>query len=1057
MNITRFSIQRPVGISMIVMLFVVLGLYSFYRIGVELLPAINTPYVTVTVNYPGAGTEQVEQDVIKPLENSLSSLSNLKHMTSMARPERATIILEFEFWANANFAAIDATKYVDAARRRLPTGIDEPVVIKRDVNAAPIMEVSVIADKPLSEVYTLANDVFMERLQRAGGVSDVELDGGRDKEVAVEVDKDKLSYYNISLSQIVTRIQQENALTPAGSIFNDKNETNVRLTAQYTSLQELASIHVTNAKGQNIPLTDLATIMEKDSRVTRYARTNGQDVISLTVYKNSDANLVDAAKATKAQLDSLRAEYPDYQFVVVTDSSRFVEDSLHNTLEALIEGLFTTGFVLYIFLRGWRSTAAVLIAIPTSLIASFFAMYIAGFTFNMMSLMGMSLCIGILVDDSIVVLENIHRHLRMGKDSRTAAEEGRTEIGMAAIAITLCDVVVFMPIAFMTGMTGQYFRQFGLTIVFATLFSMFVSFTLTPMLASRFFARGELEPQGRLWDFMARLEAVTINKYEQLLCWSLNNGKKLIAGILIIFFAAISLIPLGIIGSEFMPKTDEGAFRINVQLPVGTNIDQTNDAVRKVEDYLATIPEVTNYLSSVGSPAGYSGGISVRMVDRQDRQRSVWEVTDQVRQNLRKLLPQAVVQVNETQSSIAGVSGGAGSGGRGPNSSPVQIELQGQNLANLIKASYRVQEILNQVNGIKDIRSSYTEGMPELRLAVDREKLKFYNTTVNNINSVFNAAITGAQAGYYANDPANNGQDTDIYVRLRGSDGFKPSDLTSIPIQAGNYLVKLGDIATVQDAVGPVMLRRVDKQESINIAANITDRPLQEVLNDVKAAIKPGDLGTGITYRFTGQANNMQETFGEMAQALALSLILVYMLLAVLYESVSTPIIRMFSLPLGLIGSLTFLALTHNTINLYSLIGVLVMDGVVAKNGTLLLDYTLTLMAEGADAREAIIQAGKTRLKPIVMTTITMVTGMLPTALAITAGSETRVSMAWVVIGGLLSSTIFTLLIIPIIFLYFHTHQINFWQRIRQITYWIKMRMAKKTAKSLMPDWVRKT
>jgi len=1024
-NITRFSIQKPVGITMIVLLFVVLGLYSFYRIGVELLPAINTPFVTVTVNYTGAGTEEIEQDVIKPLENSLSSLSNLKHMTSIARPEKAQIILEFEFWANADFSAIDATKYVDSVRQKLPTGISEPVVIKRDVNAQPIMEISVIADKPLADVYTLANDVFVERIQRASGVSDVALDGGRDKEVAVEVDKDKLSYFDISLNQIITRIEQENILTPAGSIFNDKNETNVRLTAQYTSPEELASIHVTNAKGAKIPLKDLATITEKDARVTRYARTNGQDVVSLTVYKNSDANLVDTAKSVASQLETLRAENPDYQFVIVTDSSQFVKNSLHNTLETLIEGLFTTGLVLYLFLRGWRSTAAVLIAIPTSLISSFFAMYMVGFTFNMMSLMGMSLCVGILVDDSIVVLENIHRHLQMGKDARTAAEDGRNEIGMAAIAITLCDIVVFMPIAFMTGMTGQYFRQFGLTIVFATLFSLFVSFTLTPMLASKLFKNGTQESTGKLWSFMIRLEVSAIRKYETLLRWSLKSGTKLVIIVLIIFFSCLSLIPTGVIGAEYMPKTDEGSFRLMIQLPVGTNIDQTNIAVKKVEEYLTTIPEVTNYLSSIGSPAGYSGSISVQMVDRKDRNRSVWQVTNQVREFLKTNFPEAVAQVSETQSSIAGVSGGSGSG-NGPNSAPVQIEVQGGNVESIVKASYQIQDALSKTKGVKDIRSSYTEGMPELRVTVDREKLKFYNTTVNEVNNVFNAAITGGKAGVYTNDPTNDGQDTNIYVRLKGSDGYKESDIRSIPVlQTSSTLVKLGDIARVDDASGPVFLRRVDKQESINISANITDRPLQEVLNDIKKNIKSDDLGFGVTYRFTGQADNMKDTFGEMAQALGLSLILVYMLLAVLYESISTPIIRMFSLPLGLIGSLTFLAITRNTINLYSLIGVLVMDGLVAKNGTLLLDYTLTLMEEGMSAYDAIIEAGKTRLKPIFMTTLTMVVGMMPTALALTAGSETRVSMAWVLIGGLLSSTFFTLIIIPIIFLHFEQYPIS--------------------------------
>jgi hydrophobic/amphiphilic exporter-1 (mainly G- bacteria), HAE1 family len=1022
-NITRFSIQRPVGITMIVLFFVVLGLFSFYRIGVELLPAVNTPIVTVSVSYPGAGTEQIEQDVIKPLENSLSSLSNLKHMTSMARPEKAQIILEFEFWANADSASIDATKYVDSVRSKLPTGIQEPVVIKRDINAQPIMQVSVLADKPLADVYTLANDVFVERLQRASGVSDVTLDGGRDKEVAVEVDKDKLSFFNISLDQIITRIQQENTLTPAGSVFTDKRETNVRLLAQYTSPDEIASIHVNNAAGVSIPLSSLATVKEQDQRVTRYARTNGQDVVSLTIYKNSDANLVDTAKATKKQLDSLRTEYPDYHFVTVTDASTYVQDSLYNTLEALIEGLCTTSLVLYLFLRGWRSTVAVLVAIPTSLISTFFAMYVAGFTFNMMSLMGMSLCIGILVDDSIVVLENIHRHMRMGKPPRVAAEEGRTEIGMAAIAITLCDVVVFMPIAFMTGMTGQYFRQFGLTIVFATLFSMFVSFTLTPMLASRLFKNGIQEPEGKLWDFMARFEAGAIEKYEKLLRWSLGHGGKLVAGVLIIFVGAVALVPLGIIGSEYMPKTDEGSFRINIQMPVGTNIDQTNQSVRNVEEFLTTIPEVTNYLSSVSS---YTGGVTVQMVDRKARDRSVWQVTDQVRQALKGILPTAIVQVSETQSSVAGVSGGAGSGG--PNTAPVQIELQGPSVEPLAKASYLVQDSLAKVSGVKDIRSSYTEGMPELRLYVDREKLKFYNTTVNEVNNVFNSAIAGGLAGYYANDPTNDGQDTDIYVRLKGSDGYKASDIRSIPVlTSSKNLVKLGDVATIKDDLGPVMLRRVDKQESINISANITDRPLQEVLNDVKKSINSKNFAQGVTYRFTGQADNMNDTFLEMAEALGLSLILVYMLLAILYESVSTPVIRMFSLPLGIIGSLVFLALTRNTINLYSLIGFLVMDGLVAKNGTLLLDYTLTLMEQGMSAYDAIIEAGKTRLKPIFMTTLTMIVGMLPTALAMTAGSETRVSMAWVLIGGLITSTFFTLIITPIAFLFFEKYPVRSW------------------------------
>ncbi|MEG6586381.1 efflux RND transporter permease subunit [Dendrosporobacter sp. 1207_IL3150] len=1027
MNITRFSIERPVGICMIVMLFVVLGLYSFHRIGVELLPALNTPYVTVSVNYSGAGTEEVEQQVIKPLEDSLASLSNLKHMTAIARPERAIIILEFELSTNSDFASIEATKKVNSVRRRLPDGIDEPVVVKRDINAAPVLEIAVTSKYPLSDIYAKANSTFKERLEQSPGVSEVSLYGGRDKEIAVEVDKEKLAFYNLSLSQIVNKVKGENALLPSGSVYTDKLQTDVRLLAQYQDSADINNLNITNSDGISVPITEIAIIKEKDSKVTRFGRVNGQDAISLTVYKNSDANIVTTVEGALKQLETLREAYPDYEFTVVTNSANFVSKSLNNTLATLFEGLLTTGIVLYLFLRGWRSTAAVMIAIPTSLISTFLAMYAVGFSFNMMSLMGMALCVGILVDDSIVVLENIHRHLHMGKDAKTAAVEGRMEIGMAAIAITLCDVVVFMPIAFMSGMTGQFFQQFALTIVLATLFSLFVSFTLTPMLASKFFRNGLREPQGKIWVIMDKIENQAIASYERWLVWSLDNSRKIIASVLLIFILSVALIPSGIIGAEYMPRTDESSFRVSVELPVGQNIEQTDAVINLLEQYVRTIPEVTNCLSSVGTPTSNNGSISVQLIDRKERSRSVWQITDDVRKFARSSVNNAVVRVNETQSSVAGVSGGAGSGGS--SGSPVQIELLGNNLENLVSASYKVQKLLGEIDGVKDIRSSYSEGMPELQLTVDRERLKFYNTSVTEITSVFSAAIAGQKAGVLANDPKNDGQDTDIIVRLQGSDGFKAADIQSITVGAGNRRVFLSDVAKIEEGTGPVMIRRVDKQRAINVQANLTDRPLKEVLQQIKIKLDQENVGSGVTYRFTGQANSMDDTFREMIQALALSLVLVYMLLAVLYESLLTPFIRMFSLPLGLIGSLIFLLITNNTINLYSLIGILVMDGLVAKNGTLLLDYTLTLMDRGMSAYEAVIEAGKTRLKPIFMTTLTMVVGMLPTALSLTEGSETRVSMAWVIIGGLLSSTFFTLIVIPIIFLFFTHYPIDQWHK----------------------------
>lgn len=1017
MNLTRFSINRPVGISMIVLFFVVLGMYSYYRIGVELLPALNTPYVTVSVKYPGASADSVEQEVVKPVEDALSSVSNVKKITSTASYERARVMLELNFDADADMAAIDATKKVEAIKNRLPDEADSPVVIKRDINAKPIVELAVISQHSLADTYSMTDNTFQEVLQQAGGVSEIELHGGRDKEVAIEVDRDKMAAYKLTLDKISAAVKKENQLLPSGSVYTEKTKSDVRVIAQYKTAKDIEKVQVKNADGKLIPLTSVATVREQDARIARYGRLNGEDAINVLIYKNSDANVVETAGNIMAAVEKLRKNYPDYQFVVVSNDADYVQDSLHNTLGTLIEGLITTGLVLFLFLRGWRSTAAVMIAIPTSLIATFFVMYIAGFTFNMMSLMGMTLCVGILVDDSIVVLENITRHLQLGEEPKLAAEKGRTEIGMAAIAITLCDAAVFMPIAFMEGMTGQYFRQFGLTIVFAGFFSLFVSFTLTPMLASRFFKNGYHIEKTRLWDFMDHLENNAVEYYERILRWSLGHQKKLLAGIALIFLAVVSMVPLGLVGSEYMPQTDESSFTINIQGQIGSSSEETNRIARRLEEKLEEIPEVKTYMTQAGGSTAYEGRIKVQLCDRKERARSVWEVANEVRR-FADGIKDADIRVAETQSNVAGISGGGGARNGG---GALQIELRGNNAEELNAAAERVMDILrNDVKGVTDVNSSYTEGMPELQLTVDRQKLKTYGTSLADVDTAFASAISGLSAGELKNDPANSGLDTNIKVRFKGADGYKPSDVAHVPILAGNNLIYLGDVAEIRNGRGPVSIRRVDKQRSIAIGANASGRPIGDVMTDVKKALKKASLGDTVTYQFKGQATRMNDTFSELLRALFLALVLIYMLLAVLYESVVTPFIRMFSLPLGIIGSILLLFLTHNTLNLYSMIGILVMDGIVAKNGTLLIDYTLTLMDRGKSALDAVMEAGRVRLKPIFMTTLTMMVGMLPTALAMTAGSETRVSMAWVIIGGLLTSTVFTLIVIPIIFLWFY-------------------------------------
>ena len=1015
MNITRFSIERPVGISMIVAFFVVLGLYSYYRIGVELLPDINTPYVTVRVKYPGASAESVEQEVVRPIEDALSSVSNVKKITSTASYEQARIGLELDFKADADLAAIEATKKVDAIKNRLPDEADSPVVIKRDINAKPIVELAVLSPYGLADTYSQTENVFQEVLQQAGGVSEVELHGGRDKEVAVEVDRDKMAAYGLSLDRIASALKKENQLLPSGSVYTDSTQADVRLIAQYREVAEIEKVQVTNAAGAKVPLTSVATVREQSARSSRYGRLNGQEAINVLVYKNSDANVVETTKNIQEKLERLQRDYPDYEFVTVSSDATYVETSLHNTVMTLVEGLITTGLVLFFFLRGWRSTAAVMIALPTSLVATFFVMYVAGFTFNMMSIMGMTLCIGILVDDAIVVLENIIRHLGLGEGPREAAEKGRMEIGMAAVAITLCDAAVFMPIAFMEGMTGQYFRQFGLTIVFAGAFSLFVSFTLTPMLAARFYRQGYKPDDRPLWRFMDRLEKRAQARYEGMLLWSLGNRKKLLLSILAAFLGVMALVPLGAVGSEFMPRTDESSFVVSIQAPVGSSAEETDKVARRVEEKLAEMPEVKYYMTHVGGSAAYEGRIMVQLFDQRDRSRSVWQVADEVRA-LAAGIHEAEVRVAESQTNVAGNSGRGPRGGAGA----LQLELRSNHSDALEEATEKTMAILSGIDGLTDVNSTYQEGMPELQLRVDREKLKTYGTSLGEVETAFESAISGLSAGELKNDRLNGGRDTDIKVRFRGADGYKASDVARIPIISSGRLIYLGDVAEIRSGRGPVTIRRVDKQRSSAIGANLSGRPIGEAVKEVKQALAKANLGEGITYKFRGQADRMDEAFGELLSALLLALVLIYMLLAVLYESTITPFIRMFSLPLGLIGSILMLFLTRNTLNLYSLIGILVMDGIVAKNGTLLIDYTLTLMERGKSALEAVVEAGRVRLRPIMMTTITMMAGMLPTALSLTAGSEARSSMAWVIIGGLLTSTVFTLLVIPIIFLFFY-------------------------------------
>jgi HAE1 family hydrophobic/amphiphilic exporter-1 len=1022
LNLTKLAIKRPAMMSMIIMVFVVLGLFTFNKMGAELFPSVNIPYVAVVTNYPGAGAEEIETQITKPLEDQLASLGKLKKIKSQASEGLTFTELEFSMSADVDEAAMDVQKKVDMVKSRFPEDATDPVVFKADMNSEPVLVMALQSPRPLYETKKMAEDLLKDRLQKIPGVSDVSIVGGQKREITVSVDKAKLSGYGLSLNQIINRLRAENLNQPSGRLDRPEAEYNVRVLGEFTNLDDIRNIDIPLGNGDTVPLSAVAAVSDGYQELREYSRVNGISAVSMMVFKQSDASVVEVGEQVKKEINQIQKELPDdVKLIISRDSSDFIRASLNDTRNSIIEGILTTALALYLFLREWRSTVIVALAIPTSLLAALMMMYFAGFTFNMLSLMGLALCIGILVDDSIVVLENIHRHMKMGKEPAEAALDGRREIGMAAVAITLSDIVVFTPIAFMTGMVGQFFRQFGLTVVFATIFSLFVSFTLTPMLAAKLYKKdngdqkdngphtssGRKSMFGWFWKRTAPLGEKIKAKYLRFLDWALGHRKTVIAGAFLLFLASLALPASGIIGAEQIPKVDQGELNVNLEMPIGTPIGKTDLALKEIEKYLETVPEIKYYhatLGSAGGMQGFSAGahlgrVGIQLKDKGDRDRTVWEVGDQVRKWGAGFV-RGRVTVSESDN-------------MGPPGGDIQIEVTGPDTNRLVALSEQVKKQIAGVPGAQDIDTDWRLGQPEIQVKIDRRKAASAGLSVDDIARAVRGSLNGDTAGKYR----EGDDETDILVRL---DGLNKSDINEIRnltvTSMTGATVQLQQVAEVGPGSGPTEIKRIDRQRAITVKGNLRDRTLSDFLKEAKEKVDQIKRPPGYRITFAGQAEGMQETFADLISALVLSIVLVYMVLVMLYESFLTPFIRMMALPLGVVGAFLALAITGNTLNLFSMIGIIMMDGLVAKNGTLLIDYTHTLMERGLTLREALVEAGRTRLRPIIMTTFTMIFGMLPTALALGEGAESRSGMAWVLIGGLLSSTLFTLIVIPVIY-----------------------------------------
>jgi HAE1 family hydrophobic/amphiphilic exporter-1 len=1019
MSLTNIAIRRPLFMLMVIGALLVVGLVSWTKLGVDLLPALDFPIVVVTTPYAGASPEAVDTLVTKRVEDAVASINDIDYIQSSSVQGVSTVIIFFTDKA-AKDSSIDVERKVAAIRGQLPADVKDPTIGKFDPNAQPILLLTVSGNRDLGALQRLAEDKIQKRLEGTSGVAQVTLVGGLVREIQVQVDQQKLQARGLSILQVNQALAGDNVNVPAGNITQQGKDWNVRLDNQAQTPEELSTILVSTTANGPVYLRDVATVLDTFKKVSNIQRTNGQSALGITILKQSSANTVSTADKVKATLAQLQPDLPSGVTIdAAYDASIFTRHSLNDVTRELSIAVLLTGLVLLVFLHTFRSTLIVILSIPTSLVATLGVMYFLGLSLNMMSLMGLTLTVGILVDDSIVVLENIFRHLQMGEGPREAAINGRGEIGFAAVAITLVDVVVFAPIAFMSGITGQYFRQFGLVIVSATLFSLFVSFTLTPLLASRWYKKGEhgeanvdqptrnpLTLFGRLWD---RGYERVARGYARVLRFAIGRWTRwlIVVVSLASFAGGIMLVAFGILSTEFFPVADNGALQVNLEMPAGTTLDVTNAATTRVEQKLMTWPEVKQVFTSVGQGGGFGPSQSrfstmqVELIDKQNRTRTPDQLS-QVARSFGSDIPGAKVSA----AAISQFGGGDGAG--------VQVRIQGEDQRVLAGLAAQVADIVRKVPGTTDINDGGVTGDPELVVNVDRQQAADLGLTPSQVSSVLRTGLAGSTVSTFRPTGTTG---WDINVILNPDERARVEQVGEIPIVTPKgATIRLGQIAHVTSISGPTTIGRRDRQRSVNVTAALNGRTAGDVAKDVQAGLDQIAVPNGYKVTQGGEAQSQNESFGQILAALGLSVLLMYMLMVALFESLVFPLMIMFSLPLAVVGAFGLLAATGNTLNMLSMIGMILLTGLVGKNAILLVDYTNTLRKRGLGRNEALLQAGPTRLRPILMTTSALVLAMSPIALKLGEGSEWRAPMAVTVIGGLLTSTLLTLVLIPAVY-----------------------------------------
>ncbi|MBV1775054.1 efflux RND transporter permease subunit [Burkholderiaceae bacterium DAT-1] len=1011
MWMTKVSIKNPVFASMVMLALLVLGFVSYRLLPVERMPNIASPLAFVQVVYPGASPEAIENDVIKPLEDQINTVNGIKHIWATSREGVGMMKIEFRLDVDSSLAIQEIRDKVALVRPSFPKEVKDPLVLKADIteNSQPVVQLALRSDtRSLRELTSMADQVIAKQLRMVGGVGSVRVNGSVARQIQIFMHPDRMRALEVGVDQVISAIQDANQDVPAGAVIGNVKEHLVRVEGKIKDPAMFGKLIVARRGNTPVYLNQVADIVDGEEERTSISRLNGKPVISLDIMPIQGANVVELGDGIKKSVSDLQKRLPDDVELKITEAnSDSIKSSVDSTKMTIIEGGVLTVFIVFMFLHSWRSTVITALTLPISVLAAFIVVHAFGFTLNFLTLMALSLSIGLLIDDAIVVRENIVRHLAMGKSHFQAALEGTQEIGLAVMATTFAIVVVFVPVAFMHGIIGRFFYQFGITVTVAVLVSLFVSFTLDPMLSSIWHdpeeGRFKYMPWlGRLLGKFEQFIERVHGWYDAILKWSLDHRKSVLAIATATFLGSVALMPM--LGAEFVPESDDGFIALQLNTPVGSSLDYTDAKVRQVEDILHGFKEIALVQTNVGTEDGRNYAfIGLKLVDKHVQpRRSAQEIKTDVRKAIQK---------------VAGIELQLGN-----NGNAIFVSIIGPDASQLTAISQDLMQKIAKIPGIVDLQSSEKEAAPAVSVRINHEAASDLGVSNGQLGRVLRPLLAGDAISHWL---ASDGQNYDVIARLPRSERKAAADLQDLTVTSAKVdengkpiLVSMRQVADFVEASSPNQLKRLDLQRRVSVYANVDGRPSGTVGAEVRKILDKTALPPGYRFDNGGQQSDMAEAFTAFLGALGLAILFIYFILASQFASFVQPLAIMASLPLSLIGVVLALLVTGTTFNLFSMIGFIMLMGLVVKNGILLVDFANKGRSEGKPLHEALLEAGQVRLRPILMTTAAMVLGMLPMAIGAGDGGEIEAPMGRAIIGGVITSTMLTLVVVPVLYSY---------------------------------------